>query len=688
MHRKILPRLIFLSLAILMAESAFAGVPAASSKVSVSGTQLMVERRLPNGTLDVARPYVIKGVTWNPATIAPATGRNPVTGNPVEPYGFFFDWNGRNPPGYKLLQYWLKKELVARASQDVQLMRDMNANTVRVYLDFYNDYEEDAFLIAKQILDTFYNNGIMVIMTVAGSKEDIENGRHTTMVNMFKNHPAILMWSLGNEWNFNKYYGYASVSAATAATNLAAQQIKAIDLNHPVSSSLGDKFTLTNNACVVDEAGSNISAIVAACPNVDVWGINVYRGYSFGNIFTQWQGVSAKPFYFSEFGTDSVNTVRFTRLGTPCYPTAGGAPYYSDARVAVSKANQDGTLDYITQSDTALGLWREIALQLPAVYSNKQCLGGLVHEFNDEFWKVGSWHTGLQGLGVANSYELDDYDGVSLSGLPPDGIANEEHFGVVNANRTKKPIYDTLQVYYRSKLQIVFPAVGNRGVYVNNTLTFTVTAKEIEGYPVTLSATGLPAGASFTTITGSSGQVTQTFSWTPTATGSPTVRFLVVSQKGSDYQDVIITVKTYTPPSCFLSGTPILMADGSTKPIEKVGKGESILAFDEATKELKPDKVKQTFRHKTDQYLIVNGNLRVTENHPVYHNGKWVEIGTLKQGDSLLNSDGKTVPITSMTRVFHKAKVYNLEVNPYHTYIAGGIVVHNKLAPPKLPAVN
>jgi hypothetical protein len=129
---------------------------------------------------------------------------------------------------------------------------------------------------------------------------------------------------------------------------------------------------------------------------------------------------------------------------------------------------------------------------------------------------------------------------------------------------------------------------------------------------------------------------------------------------------------------CFLAGTPILLADGKTKPIENLKVGDLVLAFDEKSKTLKKDKVKETFQHDAEEYLIVNGSLKVTSNHPVYSEGKWVEIGSLKEGENLLNSDGTPNKIVSIQKVREKVKVYNLEVNPHHTYIAGGIVVHNK----------
>jgi len=120
------------------------------------------------------------------------------------------------------------------------------------------------------------------------------------------------------------------------------------------------------------------------------------------------------------------------------------------------------------------------------------------------------------------------------------------------------------------------------------------------------------------------------------------------------------------------------MANDSLKRIESVKVGDMILAIDEQTKQLKPAKVKKIFKHMTNSYLVVNGSLQVTLNHPVYHGGKWVEIGDLKVGDTLLNSEGKDIKITSLTNIFHKGEVYNLEVDSYHTFVTNGIVVHNK----------
>jgi len=133
--------------------------------------------------------------------------------------------------------------------------------------------------------------------------------------------------------------------------------------------------------------------------------------------------------------------------------------------------------------------------------------------------------------------------------------------------------------------------------------------------------------------------------------------------------------------SCFLAGTPILMADGSLKPIEQVKVGDQLVAFDEKTAVFKNDKVKEVSQHAADRYLIVNGNLKVTSNHLVYSNGRWEKIGSLKVGDKLFDSNGKEETINDIKEIAQKVTVYNLEVNPYHTYVAGGFLVHNKTIP-------
>ena len=130
---------------------------------------------------------------------------------------------------------------------------------------------------------------------------------------------------------------------------------------------------------------------------------------------------------------------------------------------------------------------------------------------------------------------------------------------------------------------------------------------------------------------------------------------------------------------CFLAGTKISMADGSEKAIEKIQVGDMVLAFDEKTGELKPDRVSKVHDPvQAEGYLVVNDRLLLTKVHPVLTPSGWKEIGTLAVGDKLIGVDKEEVAIASIRTVSEKVTVYNFATNPYATYVANGVIVHNK----------
>ena len=119
--------------------------------------------------------------------------------------------------------------------------------------------------------------------------------------------------------------------------------------------------------------------------------------------------------------------------------------------------------------------------------------------------------------------------------------------------------------------------------------------------------------------------------------------------------------------SCFLAGTQIEMSDGSLKNIEEIRVGDSVKSYDEITGEWKTGTVSQVFYHSpeemTDYYLVINNDLCVTPNHPMYVDGEWIDADELELGDV---NDGNM--ITSIKRVYQQVPTYNFEVLPYHTY--------------------
>jgi hypothetical protein len=139
-----------------------------------------------------------------------------------------------------------------------------------------------------------------------------------------------------------------------------------------------------------------------------------------------------------------------------------------------------------------------------------------------------------------------------------------------------------------------------------------------------------------------------------------------------------------TTGGCFLPGTEISLADGSTKPIESIEAGDLVLAWDEDSGSTKADAVRGVHQPiHAESYLIVNDRLRFTETHPVLLGEEWVTAGELEVGDVLTAADGSPVAIESIRTVEGPVTVYNFEVDPLGTYLANGIVVHNKKLPTK-----
>lgn len=141
-------------------------------------------------------------------------------------------------------------------------------------------------------------------------------------------------------------------------------------------------------------------------------------------------------------------------------------------------------------------------------------------------------------------------------------------------------------------------------------------------------------------------------------------------------------IKSFTTDSsCFLAGTKILMANGSYKNIETIKVGDVVKAFDFEKATIVDAKVTKVYHHPPEEappyYLVINGELRVTPNHLMFINGRWLPAGEVKLGDELYGMNGETIIVTSIQKVFSRCYTYNLEVETYHNYFADNILVHN-----------
>ena len=145
-------------------------------------------------------------------------------------------------------------------------------------------------------------------------------------------------------------------------------------------------------------------------------------------------------------------------------------------------------------------------------------------------------------------------------------------------------------------------------------------------------------------------------------------------------------------PVCFAAGTLVLMADGSSRPIERIKAGELVLAASEFDPEgpVKPCRVVEKFQREPEQLLAVHlagGAIRCTLKHPFYVRGKgWTGAGDLRAGDGLRTAPGDWAAVVEAPRPAGKEAVFNMQVDTAHTYfvstgIAGtSALVHNSIA--------
>lgn len=138
--------------------------------------------------------------------------------------------------------------------------------------------------------------------------------------------------------------------------------------------------------------------------------------------------------------------------------------------------------------------------------------------------------------------------------------------------------------------------------------------------------------------------------------------------------------------TCFLAGTKIVMADGTYRNIEDIKVGDNVKSFDEKTDKIVDKKVTNIFHHPaedmTPYYLIINKCLRITPNHQMYSDGRWLFAGDLKIGDCLF-SPGYNYKIYSIEKIFKMEPTYNFEVDGNHNYFVAlddkDALVHNPI---------
>lgn len=296
---------------------------AAPTGVTVSGRQLLVS----------GQAYTVQGVNYSPAPVGSTVA------NPTASCSGLYRW-------------WADQAVY---TADFPLIARMGANTIRAY-SILNDTSTVNVLQVRAALDEAREQGLYVIMNYYPShsvdpsdpaQQAAWQAGFVDAINVYKDHPAVLIWEFANENNLDngQFAGWYPL------VNTIAGAAQAADANHPIMTVEGEtssiNYTIGSAARSADDANMT---------NLDLWGVNSYRGTGFQGLFETLALATSKPMLVTEFGKDA----------------------YLDSGSRESQSLQAGHLS---------AQWQEIAARLSATNASNSLVGGVVFEWTDEWWK-------------------------------------------------------------------------------------------------------------------------------------------------------------------------------------------------------------------------------------------------------------------------------------------------------------
>ena len=144
-------------------------------------------------------------------------------------------------------------------------------------------------------------------------------------------------------------------------------------------------------------------------------------------------------------------------------------------------------------------------------------------------------------------------------------------------------------------------------------------------------------------------------------------------------------LKTISGGACFVAGTEVLTKEGLC-PIECIKVGDLVWATDCETGETTLKPVMQVFINEATELIhvgVAGEEIVCTNEHPFYSPVKgWTAACKLRAGDVLVTINGEYVVVEWVQHELLESpiKVYNFEVEDYHSYYVGnqsGVLVHN-----------
>ena len=152
-------------------------------------------------------------------------------------------------------------------------------------------------------------------------------------------------------------------------------------------------------------------------------------------------------------------------------------------------------------------------------------------------------------------------------------------------------------------------------------------------------------------------------------------------------------VISYTP-GCFVAGTPVTMADGTTRAIETIAKGDTLRASAKGganpvamPMKLTSDHVRELTFRAAGEASAPSRTLRLTHDHRVWVDGRgWVFATQVAIGDRLHTETGGFAEVVSNARLDGTHEVFSLVMENDNVFYAAGVLVEDQcsqLARPK-----
>ena len=319
---------------------------------------------------------------------------------------------------------WNQTDDLIKAALDKEmgLLKNMGVNAVRMYTGVqpkWISYIYENYGIYTMLNHPFGRygltlNGVWTPVTNYSDKatQELLMAEIKDLATTYKNTPGLLMYLLGNENNYGLFWAGAETEAFPdddqerayvgeqrgrpmyQLMNTAALQMKTIDNSHPIAICNGDLLF--------------IDIIAEECKDVDILGVNAYRGVTFTDMYQTVKDKLNKPIMLTEFGSDAFNAI----------------------------SNRE---DQKSQAYYLHGNWKDIYENAAGLGKNNNSIGGFTFQFSDGWWKFGqtknldvhdnnaSWPNG--------GYESDFREGRNNM--------NEEWFGICAKGQTDESgLYD------------------------------------------------------------------------------------------------------------------------------------------------------------------------------------------------------------------------------------------------------